>query len=173
MKKEWKYIYYCLLIFCGGFAVLEYMDGSPKRATMWMLGLAVTVLVWTFLNQKPRQPQSALQSLLSEEQQQALAQGKELHFHPEGIRLRSNENCLWYDNAALDYYDGKKGTMYLSNERLFFIAPDFSFTHPLHTLELKQTRNGVEIEVYKKKMRFVTASTPLLLKVWKEAEQYD
>lgn len=167
MKSTTQYVYWTFLVICGGFAVLEFFQGSVQNAALWLLVLAAGMMLYSYLTQKKKSAQHPpMESVLEPETQAALARGDRIAFDPAGIRLRSAETCLWYDHAAQDHYDGKQGTMYLTDERLLFVADGFSFTHPLKTLQIQPTRRGIELNVLGKKMRFVTASTSLLLQVW-------
>lgn len=175
MKKNMKYLYWCLLILCGGFAVLEYLDGSRVYATMWLAALAVIVLIWSifFQNKDKLKKDDTLESILEPQTRQDMLHAKKLDLHPEGIHLRKGESVRWYDAARQDYYDGKKGKMYLSTQRIFFYADKdkFSFSHPVNTTVLKETKNGVELNINGSKMKFVTASTPELLEQWNLLQQ--
>lgn len=168
MKKNLRYVYWSLLILCGGFAVLEYFEGNRMNAALWLAGFALIMILWSLLFRTPEKKDLSrqLDSLLEPETRKAMDEGHFLNKKVDGVHWHTDEKVLWYDNAANDYYDGKKGVMYLSNQRILFLSKDFTFSHPIDRIELKPTKHGIELKINKHSMRFLTASTPELLLAW-------
>ncbi|MCF0259386.1 MAG: hypothetical protein HUJ54_05950 [Erysipelotrichaceae bacterium] len=166
-----KIIFLTGMAVCFGFGVLEIFTGSADCSVWWLIGGAVFTVMYGAMKKKAGKrdsdSSSELTSRLDEEERRLLESGKPLK-EAAGLDLLSNEEVWWYDEACQDYYQGKKGLMYVTSRRLKFDAEGFSFDHPIALTDIIPSANGFEACVNGKKMRFLSASTPLLLNVWEQ-----
>lgn len=170
-KSLYRTLYLSTLIISVGFAVMEFMDNAPGRAALWLSGgCAVLVLLSMYRKKKNPQEKSAsskpLESVLPPEAAKKIHQGELPDLHTDLLMLEPQEKLVWMDQARQDHYEGKQGMLLLSDRRIIFQNPEFSFDHPIHLITLTKTRNGVELKIRQHKMKFVTASTPELIEVY-------
>lgn len=165
-----KTVFLCGMVLCYGFAALEIFTGEAANCVYWLFGGAFFTLLFFRDSKKQISRQIALESRLEPETIQNLKDGKWLNGAP-GLDMQKREVVWWYDQAAQDYYGGKAGMMYLTSKRLAFRSEEFRFDHPVFLVSMKPTSTGVEVSVNKRKMKFQTASTPLLLEIWEKKKE--
>lgn len=173
-KSLYRALYFSVLIISVGFGIMELMDQQTARAALWLSCGALILIGMSLYRKKKenhaRKSDRMQKSLLTEEQIERMLQGKTDSIQPETghISLYENENVYWMDYARQDHYDGKEGILFLTDERIVFDNPDFSFSHPVHLINAKKTRNGFELVIRNRNMKFVSPSSEAFLAVFRE-----
>ncbi|MEY8379792.1 hypothetical protein [Ileibacterium valens] len=176
-KSTYKTLYWSVVIITVGFAVMEFMDENAARASLWLAIGSVVLIGMSLWDKKRKQKQnqskessqtSALTSILTEDQKKDMKKGELIPLQIDQKFLKPKEILYWADQARQDHYDGKEGLLLLSDQNIAFENPDFSFRHPVHLVKVKETKNGIELEIRGRKMKFVTASNTEFLEVWKQ-----
>lgn len=152
-----KTVLLCALALCGGFAVIGYFEGDSSW-WIWALVFIPVLIAYSLLCSKSRpQKKEPVASVLDEEKRKQMEAGIVEPMESD-VALKNGEKLLWKDYMRLDYYESTPHLFYLTDNRLFCLDEDFSFSHPLKSIVFHKGNNGISLEIGKKKYSFVTPS---------------
>lgn len=158
------------LVLCGGFAILCFLEGQSIWIG-WTFGFCALLIVYlmSFHPKKKVAKEPHLRSILSSQAKEALATQaipKKESLDPN-FPLNPKEYLVWADQMCTDYYNSKPHLVYLTNQRLVCLEPDFAFSHPLSHLEIAFFPDKLKLQKNKKNiMTFKVASLEAFQQAW-------
>lgn len=148
---------------------MELLDQRISQGALWLASgaLILTLLHGLYGKKKSKEKPKALESILEEEDILSIEQKRPLSQKKLNRPLKPGEKIYWMDETRQDHYEGKQALMILTDSRLIFTHPEFSFAHPIEDMTLIPTKTGFEISIRNNRMKFSSASDPLLFEAWK------